>query len=96
LSARQAASFSTNQLNCDPSGRGRKPTMPSTRRNHRQAKTEPSPAAEVQELFEETNVKEMTHDLTEYLTRYARQNPGTAALTCMAIGFVLGWKLKPW
>jgi hypothetical protein len=38
----------------------------------------------------------MTGDLAEYLTNYARQNPGTAALTCLAIGFVLGWKLKPW
>ncbi len=70
----------------------------STRRNHRQSKStaQASPAAEAKELFDDESVKEMTRDATEYLTTYARQNPGTAALTCLAIGFVLGWKLKPW
>ncbi len=36
------------------------------------------------------------HDLTDAVIEYARENPGYAALTCLAIGFVLGWKLKPW
>jgi hypothetical protein len=27
---------------------------------------------------------------------YARENPESAALWCFGIGFVLGWKLKPW
>ena len=35
-------------------------------------------------------------DLVHYLTKYARENPGYAALTCLGIGFVLGWRLKPW
>lgn len=35
-------------------------------------------------------------DLIDYATEYARENPGTAALWCFGIGFVLGWKLKPW
>ncbi len=35
-------------------------------------------------------------DFVQYLTDYARANPGTAALWCLGIGFVLGWKLKPW
>ena len=77
----------------------RRVIMPtSTRRNHRQTKaqTQPHPAAEVKDLLDDESVKEMTRDFTEYLTTYARQNPGTAALTCLAIGFVLGWKLKPW
>lgn len=39
------------------------------------------------------NVKE---DLIEYVTCYARQNPAHAALFCVGLGFVLGWKLKPW
>ena len=40
--------------------------------------------------------QEITHDIVEYLTDYARQNPGYAALACIGVGFVLGWKLKPW
>ncbi len=35
-------------------------------------------------------------DLKTYLTRYARARPQTAALICLGVGFVLGWKLKPW
>lgn|GEM_PF-541798 len=35
-------------------------------------------------------------DFVHYLTEYARSNPGTTALWCLGIGFVLGWKLKPW
>ena len=43
--------------------------------------------------------KERLHpgdDILEYLATYARQNPGTAALWCFGIGFIIGWKLKPW
>jgi hypothetical protein len=35
-------------------------------------------------------------DLVEYVTSYARQNPGTAALWCFGLGFIVGWRLKPW
>jgi hypothetical protein len=36
------------------------------------------------------------NDSLEYLRDYAREKPETAALWCLGIGFVLGWKLKPW
>jgi len=42
------------------------------------------------------DAKRVTNDFIEYLTEYARENPGTAALWCVGVGFVLGWKLKPW
>jgi hypothetical protein len=35
-------------------------------------------------------------DLVSYLREYARQRPEVVALTCFGIGFILGWKLKPW
>jgi hypothetical protein len=35
-------------------------------------------------------------DLVEYLKEYAREKPEVAALWCFGIGFILGWKLKPW
>jgi hypothetical protein len=35
-------------------------------------------------------------DLLVYLREYARERPEVVALTCLTIGFVLGWKLKPW
>lgn len=38
----------------------------------------------------------LSHDLVECLRNYAREKPEVAALWCFGIGFVLGWKLKPW
>jgi hypothetical protein len=35
-------------------------------------------------------------DLLEYLRQYARERPEVVALTCFSVGFILGWKLKPW
>ena len=35
-------------------------------------------------------------DMLAYLREYARERPEVVALTCLGIGFVLGWKLKPW
>lgn len=31
-----------------------------------------------------------------YLHSYAREKPETIALWALGIGFVLGWKLRPW
>ncbi len=46
--------------------------------------------------FRQHHPAELRRDVTEYLKEYARDNPGTAALWCFGIGFILGWKLKPW
>ncbi len=35
-------------------------------------------------------------DLVEFARRYTRERPGVVALWCLGVGFVLGWKLKPW
>jgi hypothetical protein len=35
-------------------------------------------------------------DFAQYLKEYARQRPEVAALWCLGLGFILGWKLKPW
>ncbi len=35
-------------------------------------------------------------DIVEYLKAYAREKPDVAALWCFGIGFIVGWKLKPW
>jgi ElaB/YqjD/DUF883 family membrane-anchored ribosome-binding protein len=71
--------------------KGSKP-MATTKSNSRSAqhKVEES----VQDVA--TDAKQMTNDFVDYLTDYARENPGTAALWCLGVGFVLGWKLKPW
>lgn len=37
-----------------------------------------------------------SNDLVHYLKQFAEENPTSAAIWCFAIGFVVGWKLKPW
>jgi hypothetical protein len=32
----------------------------------------------------------------EHFQEYGRERPEIVALWCFGIGFVLGWKLKPW
>jgi hypothetical protein len=40
--------------------------------------------------------REERRGLGEFLLEYAQENPAAAALWCFGIGFVLGWRLKPW
>jgi len=35
-------------------------------------------------------------DLQCYTRDYVHQQPEKAALICLGVGFILGWKLKPW
>jgi len=37
-----------------------------------------------------------TEDVFTMAKDYVKANPENAALWCLGIGFVLGWKLKPW
>jgi hypothetical protein len=37
-----------------------------------------------------------TDAVVEYFTEYAKERPEVVALWAFGIGFVLGWKLKPW
>ncbi len=36
------------------------------------------------------------NDAQCYARRYVQEKPETAALICLGVGFILGWKLKPW
>jgi hypothetical protein len=56
-------------------------------RGESQATSLQNPAEQAKSLF---------NDTIEYLRDYAREKPESAALWCLGIGFVLGWKLKPW
>jgi hypothetical protein len=42
------------------------------------------------------NAMQPFDDLYKYFQDYARERPDVVALWCFGIGFVLGWKLKPW
>lgn len=53
----------------------------------------PANAHKAQQLGEQLTP---TTDLMEYFQQYTRERPEVVALWCLGIGFVLGWKLKPW
>ncbi len=36
------------------------------------------------------------NEVSHVVVAYAKRRPEMAALVCIGIGFVLGWKLKPW
>ena len=45
---------------------------------------------------QETSSSDRPTDLVYYLNEYAQANPCAAAMWCLGIGFVLGWKLRIW
>ena len=51
-----------------------------------------------QDMLDQAGEKtgELAQDAIQYVRDYVREKPETAALWCLGIGFVLGWKLKPW
>jgi hypothetical protein len=48
------------------------------------------------EDMEKVDLKHLSEAALCSFRDYARSNPETVALWCVGIGFVLGWKLKPW
>ena len=52
-------------------------------------------AAEPSALDQSYELKPV-EDVLIYLREYTRERPEVVALTCFAVGFILGWKLKPW
>lgn len=53
---------------------------------------------QAEELLDQAKeaVRQPATDVIESLREYAHKNPESAALWCLGIGFVLGWRLKPW
>jgi len=41
-------------------------------------------------------LENMANDALDRFKAYARENPTSFALWALGIGFILGWKLKPW
>ena len=37
-----------------------------------------------------------TTDVVQYLRQYATEKPDVAALWCLGLGIIIGWKIKPW
>lgn len=49
-------------------------------------------------LYEANSLREQEgsgRSLRSHLLKFARENPA-AALWCLGIGFIVGWRVKPW
>jgi hypothetical protein len=64
--------------------------MATTKTAPRESNTRHQTPAKTSDSFD------LGNDLIEHLKEYAREKPEVAALWCFGIGFILGWKLKPW
>ena len=42
------------------------------------------------------SLSETANDAIECFQHYAKERPDVVAMACLGVGFVLGWKLKPW
>jgi hypothetical protein len=67
-----------------------------TRTNRRHDLTERDDRQQTRLQDPATKARSILDDSLEYLRDYAREKPESTALWCLGIGFVLGWKLKPW
>jgi ElaB/YqjD/DUF883 family membrane-anchored ribosome-binding protein len=45
---------------------------------------------------ESGQLERMAEDVVDSISRYAHEQPVHALLWAVGIGFVLGWRLKPW
>jgi ElaB/YqjD/DUF883 family membrane-anchored ribosome-binding protein len=76
--------------------------MPTTanRRNRggQQTRDWPSDMQQATSSMQQASSKsgEIAEDAIQYLRNYVHEKPESAALWALGIGFVLGWKLKPW
>ncbi len=66
----------------------------STPQAARRADQQHNPGA-VSERCGQTEMRPV-EDLVQYVRDYTRERPETVAIACFAVGFILGWRLKPW
>jgi hypothetical protein len=56
----------------------------------------PADMARAAEFPQSGTLEHTARDVMDRLTGFARENPMAFGLWAFGIGFVLGWKLKPW
>ena len=62
----------------------------------RSQSTNPSHSVGRRHPQEPPSLSDTANDAIECFQHYAKERPDVVAMYCLGIGFVLGWKLKPW
>ena len=58
--------------------------------------TSSGPVASRRQIQDPPSLSETANDAIECFQHYAKERPDVVAMCCLGVGFVLGWKLKPW
>ena len=61
-----------------------------------QSRNQPKSAPQQPSISERLADNDIVNQAIDQVRQSIRANPEAAALWCLGIGFVLGWKLKPW
>ena len=56
----------------------------------------PADMARASDFPDVGSLEHMANEAVDRLKLYARENPVSFGLWALGVGFVLGWKLKPW
>ena len=67
------------------------PTTPRTAEHHGRPSTTGR-----RQPHDPPSLSETANDAIECFQHYAKERPDVVAMCCLGVGFVLGWKLKPW
>ena len=52
--------------------------------------------SQAESIYSATEELRPWSDFVGYVREYARERPEVVACICFGVGFILGWKLKPW
>ncbi len=67
----------------------------STVQNRTEAKSDGRPGSQ-ENIASCPSQLSVLNDIQCYTRQYVHDQPEKAALICLGVGFILGWKLKPW
>ena len=67
----------------------------STVQNRTEAKSDGRPGSR-ENMAACSSQLSVLNDIQCYTRQYVKDQPEKAALICLGVGFMLGWKLKPW
>ncbi|QEG20374.1 hypothetical protein MFFC18_02220 [Mariniblastus fucicola] len=67
-----------------------------TEQSTERGRTGPGVTTSRHRTTEPPSLSETAQDALDCFEHYAQERPDVVAMCCLGVGFVLGWKMKPW